>query len=135
MEMLITKWLSQAAAEMKAEAKNGSPTFRVLRELNNKLNSRLDISGSSEEKCFAYFLSLFIDDIFNNLAGDFPYAEEVITEKNSFLNQLAIGIEKLSKEDYNAGGGGWTTLSQIVDSYFTLLEKIEKILAKRKDIV
>ncbi len=124
----IRDWLGQASAVMIAENKKdmGGPTFTILAELNHKLRSNLTFCDSAEERCLGYFLSLFIDDIFNNFTADSPYNKQVVEEKNLFLGKLSGALETLSREGSDIKGSGWKALSEVVDSYFVQLAQIDK---------
>ncbi|MEA2097605.1 MAG: hypothetical protein U9P70_00815 [Patescibacteria group bacterium] len=72
----------------KALEDNGSNSGPVLRRLQSELNAGQRSNLKSDFIC--YFLSTFIDDVFYNLSGDFPYNKK----HHEIISNIFKGIGK-----------------------------------------
>lgn len=117
----IAKMMCLAGKELEQNGSNAGP---VLRSLQSQLHSAQRLNQQTDFLC--YFVSNFIDDVFYNLTGDFPYYKEshdiIGNMFKGFGNALSLLGDSL-KNDAPACNLPYESLIKI---YLDGLEKIQE---------
>jgi hypothetical protein len=113
------------------------PTFRGIKPLrdlkDNVLPGYIGKVFSAETRSYSFFLLMFLDDVFCNLAGDFPqaktYGEAVDNIRRDFFKTTGDGLSELAQTIESGDSlGVFKQLSLLVTTYLDSIEMInEKI--------
>lgn len=74
---------------------NGSNSGPLLRKLQSEINTGQRSDLKSDFACF--FLSTFIDDVFYNLSGDFPYRQETYENIGKIFEEIGNALTSLAE--------------------------------------
>lgn len=88
----IAKSLHEVGKALKDDGSNAGP---VLRRLQSELNAVQPSNPKSDFLC--YFLSTFIDDVFYNLSGDFPYNKKNHEIINDIFKEIGKTLSLLAE--------------------------------------
>jgi len=115
---MILKALEKYGDRLRTDPKDARP----LRELQRELNPILYTASNKDASFLAYFLSVFVDDFFYNLAGDVPYSEEI---QHNLVTQIGAQLTNLA--NIVAGKIEGSRFDAIEDLVSVYLEAISQI--------
>lgn len=101
----------------------GSEAGPRLRELQGNLSNLKDTD--LQTKFLSYFLFLFIDDLYYNLSGDFPYHEKTNQIINDIFKGIGNHLIELSKSIDSDFTKSYNAYMNMVDGYLNGLNQIE----------
>jgi hypothetical protein len=107
-----------------------SQSTRLLRRLQEKLVNFTRSDAKSDFACF--FLSSFIDDVFYNLAGDFPYTEELHEIILKIFHGICKDLAFLSKNLSNSDNSYFLAYEKLVQTYLDGLDEIRACCEKQE---
>jgi hypothetical protein len=127
-ENFIVVWIKQAIEEMTAGSESGSISLSPLKRLQRRLENSQSVDLSEENRFLVFFLAIFIQDVFYNLAGDVPYSENSEQEKQKFYSKLVGDLEQLSDAINQADSSKkLNTCMQLVNNYLDGVKSINLV--------
>lgn len=107
-----------------------SEGIKPLRSLKDAvLLQHIGNKSSPESRCYAFILMTFLDDVFYNLAGDFPqeepYAKQVAVIRQNFFDGIGDKLFRLAKAIDDSDPV--QILRQVGDMMTTYLDSIDAI--------
>jgi len=114
----------------KALENDGSDSGPFLRRLQSELNSQQRLNPKLD--FVRFFLSIFIDDVFYNLSGDFPYHRETHEIISDIFKGIGKALSLLAKSISDDTLDQSQAFENMVKSYLDGLERIRGC-CKHKD--
>lgn len=106
-------------------------SFAPLRRLHEQAERFLGVAKTPRAMFSLFFLSVFLQDVFYNLSGDVPYAEESHSCQQRFFLELANNLREVSStiadENMALSSKAW---ERMVSSYCETVTRINEILAQ-----
>lgn len=115
--------IQQTGNKLASEGSDAGPVLRRLQSLLPKRNT-----NQPQLNFLSFFLFNFIDDIYFNLSGDFPYTEQSKQIIDEFYRLIGNHLIKLGQEfDQLEYKPLFNIYTEMVGSYYDTLNQLESI--------